>query len=76
MTSNKNKQRIEEKAKENEKTKVFTLKKFQNVEPKINTNKAKPQPQQQPQTKLPEEIKNEEDLKLVEKYFEKNNKNN
>jgi len=66
LSSNKNKQKIEEKAKENEKPKVFTLKKFQKVEARINTNTKQKKPQDIPQN---------EELKLVEKYFEQNDKN-
>jgi hypothetical protein len=69
LSSEKNKQRIEEKSKENDKPKVFTLKKFQNIEPKINTNKATKQ--NKAENKEPDVIENQ-DLQLVEKYFSEN----
>lgn len=63
LNSNKNQRKIEEKAKENERPKAFTLKKFQKVEARIDTNKVKAN-KPQSQNKIDEE------LNMVEKYFE------
>lgn len=61
-----NKQKIGEKAKENEKPKVFTLKKFQNVAPKVVTKQNKAENCEDI------EKRNQEDLQIVEKYFDQN----
>ena len=66
----KTKQRSEEKTKENEKPKVFTLKKFQNIEPKVKTNKAASKPSKgENKEATPKE---NEEVQLVEKYFAEN----
>lgn len=61
-----NKQKIGEKAKENEKPKVFTLKKYQSIGPKVVTKQNKGE--------NPNDIekKNQEDLQIIEKYFDQN----
>ena len=65
----KTKQRSEEKTKENEKPKVFTLKKFQNVESKVKTNKATSKPTK---GENKEPAKENDEVQLVEKYFAEN----